>query len=87
MTSREQPLTYQSALVALVGNTGVGKSGLAGVLGEQGGGFTLTFSTHGQQVQRMHHQLGGELMRDTWLWDLAGQPLYRLTRAIARSPC
>lgn len=72
---------YQGASVVLAGNTGVGKSGLASVLRESDPGFTTTDSTHGRQVQRLVHQLvqdGDQVLREVWLWDLAGQPIYRL---------
>jgi class 3 adenylate cyclase/GTPase SAR1 family protein len=72
---------YTNAKVVLVGDTGVGKSGLGLVL--TGQPFAPTESTHGRHVWVMDHQetrLGeGRLeTRETFLWDLAGQPGYRL---------
>lgn len=80
--------TYANAKVLLLGETGVGKSGLAMVLaGEQ---FRLTESTHGRQIWRLaasedasisHNQAAGD-ERDVLLWDLAGQPGYRIVHQL-----
>jgi GTPase SAR1 family protein len=72
---------YTSAKVVLVGESGVGKSGLGLVL--TGQPFTPTESTHGRRVWTFDDQeveldnLRKET-RQTLLWDLAGQPGYRL---------
>lgn len=70
--------------MVLIGDTGVGKSGLAGVLA--GKKFKLTESTHGRRVvtfdNRKEKLNGGAVARETLLWDLAGQPGYRLIHQI-----
>ena len=75
------PIHYKNAKVALVGDSGVGKSGLALVL--TGHNFAPTDSTHARRVSflsRSKPKLGPSLseIRETVLWDLAGQPGYRL---------
>lgn len=72
---------YANAKVVLVGDTGVGKSGLALVL--TGKPWAKTDSTHGRQVwvldnQEVQTENGLKETRETLLWDLAGQPDYRL---------
>jgi GTPase SAR1 family protein/nucleotide-binding universal stress UspA family protein len=72
---------YTNAKVVLVGDASVGKSGLGLVLSGQP--FTPTFSTHGRNVwlfESKKAELGEGLSetRETLLWDLAGQPGYRL---------
>lgn len=72
---------YTNAKVVLVGDSGVGKSGLGLVL--IGQPFVATESTHGRRVWTFDSQnvpFGNEgmEMRETLLWDLAGQPGYRL---------
>jgi len=73
-------VSYVNAKIVLVGDSGVGKSGLALVL--TGQGFMPTESTHGRRVWSFDsHQVehaGSKGMRETLLWDLAGQPGYRL---------
>jgi WD40 repeat protein len=72
---------YTNAKVVLVGDSGVGKSGLGLVLSGQP--FAPTDSTHGRNVWTLENH-EAELsnrrkeMRETLLWDLAGQPGYRL---------
>lgn len=72
---------YTNAKVVMVGDTGVGKSGLGLVL--TGKHFTPTESTHGRRVWKFdvsEVDLGGGRTetRETFLWDMAGQPGYRL---------
>jgi WD40 repeat protein len=72
---------YTNAKVVLVGDTGVGKTGLGLVL--TGQPFVPTESTHGRHVWTFDSrevEMGGgrEETRETLLWDLAGQPGYRL---------
>ena len=70
---------YTNAKVVLVGDTGVGKSGLGLVLA--GKKFEATDSTHQRNIWKL-----GEIdttgdqpeRREVFLWDLAGQPGYRL---------
>ncbi len=72
---------YRNAKVVLVGDTGVGKSGLGLVLSRQD--FYATESTHGRHVwtfQTEEQTVDNRYQetRETLLWDLAGQPGYRL---------
>jgi GTPase SAR1 family protein len=71
---------YTNAKVVLVGDSGVGKSGLGLVL--TGQPFAPTESTHGRRIWTFDSQqaeLDGDRKetRETLLWDLAGQPGYR----------
>ena len=72
---------YKNAKVILVGDTGKGKSGLALVLSDQD--WQATESTHGRHVMPFDtHEIelsgGKHETHETLLWDLAGQPGYRL---------
>jgi WD40 repeat protein len=76
---------YVNAKVVLVGDTGVGKSGLGLVLSGQK--WTETGSTHGRHVwvfarEPVKTNEGQNDMRETLLWDLAGQPDYRLVHQL-----
>ncbi|KST67491.1 WD40 domain-containing protein [Mastigocoleus testarum] len=76
---------YTNAKVVLVGDTGVGKSGLSLVL--TGKPFEATESTHGRHVDifdRQEVDLGEDCkeIREILLWDLAGQPGYRLVHQL-----
>ncbi|HUQ55351.1 TIR domain-containing protein [Lentzea sp.] len=76
---------YANAKVVLVGDTGVGKSGLGLVLSGQP--FAPTESTHGRNVWTFEKsyatQASGEVQtRETLLWDLAGQPGYRMVHQL-----
>ena len=76
-------VTYTSAKVVLVGESGVGKTGLGWRLAH--GEFKEHSSTHGMQFwllnQLCKHRLDGAQC-EAVLWDLAGQPDYRLTHAL-----
>ncbi len=72
---------YRNAKVVLVGDSGVGKSGLGLVLSGQP--FVATTSTHGRHIwtfgeKRILHEAQCVEIREILLWDLAGQPGYRL---------
>ncbi|HEY1625368.1 MAG TPA: TIR domain-containing protein [Streptosporangiaceae bacterium] len=72
---------YGNAKVVLLGDTGVGKSGLGLVLSGQQ--YRPTDSTHGRNVWTLDAEEapvsgGGTATREVLLWDLAGQPGYRL---------
>jgi len=74
-------VSYTNAKVVLVGDSGVGKSGLGLVLSGQH--FAPTESSHGRRVWTFDSreiELDGKRKetRETLLWDLAGQPGYRL---------
>jgi len=72
---------YVNAKVVLVGDTGVGKTGLSLVLNSQP--YKETDSTAGRHVWTFGSQevsVGSNVTqtRETLLWDLAGQPGYRV---------
>ena len=72
---------YVNAKVVLLGDTGVGKSGLGLVLSGQP--YRPTDSTHGRNVwifdsHEVEKAEEGTQTREVLLWDLAGQPGYRL---------
>jgi small GTP-binding protein len=78
---------YQNAKVVLLGDSGVGKTGLALRLWHDR--WKKTESSHGMEIQRLVlPQAAGpkndqdEIVREVWLWDLAGQPDYRLTHQL-----
>lgn len=76
---------YRNAKVVLVGDTGVGKSGLALVM--SGRPWVHTGSTHGCKVWTFEDETinlpdGRQETREIMLWDLAGQPGYRLTNQL-----
>ena len=78
-----RPLTtqYTNAKAVLVGDTGVGKTGLGLVL--TGQDFKPTESSHGRHVWSFDKcEVSGtpdtQQRRETLLWDFAGQPGYRL---------
>ncbi len=83
-----RPSTIESvkqttAKIVLVGDSGVGKSGIGWRLAH--GEFKEQISTHGQQFWLLN-QLSGQRSDGTKceavLWDLAGQPDYRLIHAL-----
>jgi GTPase SAR1 family protein len=72
---------YTNAKVILVGDTGVGKTGLGLVLTDRP--FVATESSHSRHVWTMQNETvrlsdGREETREILLWDLAGQPGYRM---------
>jgi small GTP-binding protein len=70
---------YTNAKVLLVGESGVGKTGLAIRLTQDR--FEPTFSSDGvwaTQMQLPHGMEEQEIEREIWLWDFAGQADYRL---------
>ncbi|BAZ14784.1 WD-repeat protein [Calothrix sp. NIES-4071] len=72
---------YRNAKVVLVGESGVGKSGLSLVLTSKE--FRATESTHGRYVwtfdkKELIESDNRKELREILLWDLAGQPGYRL---------
>lgn len=76
---------YVNAKVMLLGDTGVGKSGLGLVLSGQP--YQPTDSTHGRKVfvfdsQEVDVPGAGRQTREVLLWDLAGQPGYRLVHQL-----
>lgn len=74
--------TYSNAKVLLLGDSGVGKSGLAMVLaGEE---FRATESTHGRRIWPLPTEDDGLRAgdREVLIWDLAGQPGYRIVHQL-----
>jgi GTPase SAR1 family protein len=74
---------YTTARVALLGDSGVGKTGLGWRIAH--GEFREHPSTHGQQfwvVDRLGETRSDGTQCETVLWDLAGQPDYRLIHAL-----
>ncbi|HEV7241287.1 MAG TPA: DUF4365 domain-containing protein [Thermoanaerobaculia bacterium] len=74
---------YINAKVVLLGDSGVGKTGLALRLWHDR--WEKTESSHGMEIQRLAlPPTGGDadVEREVWLWDLAGQPDYRLTHQL-----
>jgi len=76
---------YRNAKVVLLGDTGVGKSGLGLVLSGQP--YMPTDSTHGRNVWTLEAEEvevpgGGMQTREVLVWDLAGQPGYRLVHQL-----
>ncbi|MDP6513903.1 MAG: TIR domain-containing protein [SAR202 cluster bacterium] len=69
---------YTNAKVVLVGESGVGKTGLALRLAEDR--WQETGSSHGMNVWPLSlpEEEGSGMEREVWLWDFAGQPDYRL---------
>jgi GTPase SAR1 family protein len=78
-----EALHHTTAKIVLVGDSGVGKTGLGWRMAH--GEFREHSSTHGQQFWVLN-QLGTRRADGTEceaiLWDLAGQPDYRLTHAL-----
>lgn len=77
-----EPARYTNAKVCLVGESGVGKSGLALRLAEAR--WQETGSTHGMTVAKLDLPAlpDGGMEREVWLWDFAGQPDYRLVHQL-----
>ncbi len=76
-------VTYTSAKIVLVGDSGVGKTGLGWRLAH--GEFKEHSSTHGQQfwlLDQLSKLREDGTQCEAVLWDLAGQPDYRLIHAL-----
>ena len=76
------PINYASAKIVMVGDSGVGKTGLGWRLAH--GEFKEHASTHGQQfwmLDQMYRVLADGTQCEAILWDLAGQPDYRIIHA------
>ncbi len=79
--STSPSISYTNTKVVLVGDSGVGKSGLGLVISKQK--YQRTDSTHGRHIWTFvsgEAELddGRKETREILLWDLAGQPGYRL---------
>ena len=78
---------YTSAKIVLVGDTGVGKSALAERL-DKGKYVPSEKSTHARRTLLLDSQIvetehGTQMHQETVLWDLAGQPAYRLVHQLS----
>lgn len=76
-------IRYTTAKIVLVGDSGVGKTGLGWRLAH--GEFKEHSSTHGQQfwvLNQLHSVRADGTECEAVLWDLAGQADYRLTHAL-----
>ncbi len=83
----QQTVRYTNAKIVLLGDSGVGKTALANAL--VGEGYSGTESTHGRHVQRYDSErltIDEDKqvfeLRETWLWDIAGQPDYRIVHQL-----
>ena len=81
-----EQVQYTNAKILLVGDTGVGKSGLAERLIYKQ--FLPTKSSHARKAHVLESNLvkepsGVSLYQETVLWDLAGQPAYRLVHQLS----
>jgi small GTP-binding protein len=84
--SAPDQVQYTNAKVLLVGDTGVGKSGLAERLVHKQ--FVPTKSSHARKAHVLESKIvqepgGVPLHQETLLWDLAGQPAYRLVHQLS----
>lgn len=76
-------VTYTTAKIVLVGDSGVGKTGLGWRLAH--GHFKEHASTHGQQfwlLEQLRTSRRDGTECEAILWDLAGQPDYRMIHAL-----
>ena len=79
LTVSDASTRYTNAKVVLIGESGVGKTGLSLRLCQDR--WEATESTHGMVVSRLEAPQGSGpagVEREIWLWDFAGQPDYRL---------
>jgi small GTP-binding protein len=76
-------VAYKTVKIVLVGDSGVGKSGLGWRLAH--GSYKEHSSTHGQQfwlLDQLKTSRGDGTECEAILWDLAGQPDYRMIHAL-----
>ncbi len=81
----EAGVQYTNAKVLLVGDTGVGKTGLARYLALGVKDEEQNLSTDGAWATQWtlpHTQAKNEVDREIWLWDFAGQVDYRLVHQL-----
>lgn len=82
-TADVHSIRYTTAKVALVGDSGVGKTGLGFRMTQ--GHFRETLSTHGQQfwvMDRLKRTRYDGVEQEVVVWDFAGQPDYRLIHSL-----
>jgi small GTP-binding protein len=78
-----ESVDYATVKIALVGDSGVGKTGLGWRLAHSE--FRDHPSTHGQQfwvLKQLQNQRADGMRYEAVLWDFAGQPDYRLIHAL-----
>jgi small GTP-binding protein len=78
-----EAIRYTTARIVLVGDSGVGKTGLGWRLSQ--GQFKEHPSTHGQQfwtLDQLEATRADGVQCEAVLWDLAGQPDYRLVHSL-----
>lgn len=81
----EKSIYYSNAKVVLVGEASTGKTCIARAL--MGNPFKPQESTHGMKVwnyqsEKAKQSDGGEITRETFLWDLAGQTDYQVVHQL-----
>ena len=83
--SNDSTIIYRNAKVALLGDSGVGKTGLYNALLRKG--WFETSSSHGREVELLKSRFKKngtqQELREIFLWDLAGQPNYRLIHQLS----
>jgi small GTP-binding protein len=82
-SSRAESVRYTSAKIVLIGDSGAGKTGLGWRLSQ--GEFKEHASTHGQQFwpwKELDTVRSDGTQCEAVLWDLAGQPDYRLIHSL-----
>lgn len=83
ITIKSESINYTTVKIALVGDSGVGKTGLGWRIAR--GEFKEHPSTHGQQfwiVDDLGAKRDDKTECEAVLWDFAGQPDYRLVHAL-----
>jgi small GTP-binding protein len=78
-----EAIRYTTARIVLVGDSGVGKTGLGWRLAH--GSFKEHPSTHGRQfwtLDQLEATRADDVQCEAVLWDLAGQPDYRLVHSL-----
>ena len=79
VTDKISSSSYTNAKVLLVGDSGVGKTGLAIRLTEDRFEPTISTDAHwATQLKLPNENQDNEIDREIWLWDFAGQADYRL---------
>jgi small GTP-binding protein len=81
--SSEETIHYTTAKIALVGDSGVGKTGLGWRLSQRN--YKEHSSTHGQQfwvVEELSTKRKDGTECESVIWDFAGQPDYRLVHSL-----
>lgn len=81
--AQPQAVHHTTAKIVVVGDSGVGKTGLGWRLAH--GEYKEHSSTHGQQfwvLDQLSTRRADNTQCEAILWDLAGQPDYRLTHAL-----